>query len=210
MCYRCAAENSHIAPHCHSGKVYCHTCGSDSHSTKAHAYQEKRKRVDSDSSKKENKKKKKKERMDAACRAAAGGGVAPAATPPVAPAGSAQPGEKNTPAVALPAGSTQKTCALIDDVDSDRDPPLIMESESDEEFVCRIRGSGGEAGARESVKVYSETDSSDEDEGRVTHQFQKTASRTDRCSLKRKLRAARTKAQVSQLFEKVNRIGNRD
>ena len=76
--------------------------------------------------------------------------------------------------------------------------------------MCRIKGNGGEVGDRESVKVFSETDSSDDDEEKVTRQFQKTASRTDRCSLKRKLRAARTKAQVSQLFEKVNRIGNRD
>ena len=70
-------------------------------------------------------------------------------------------------------------------------------------------GGEDEVGSRESVKVYSETDSSDEEEG-VTHQFQKISSRTDRSSLKRKLRSARTKEQVSQLFEKVNRIGSHD
>ena len=95
-------------------------------------------------------------------------------------------------------------------MESDGDPAIVMESESDEDFVCRIKGNGGEVGDRESVKVFSETDSSDDDEEKVTRQFEKTASRTDRCSLKRKLRAARTKAQVSQIFEKVNRIGNCD
>merc|ERR1712105_157733 len=36
VCYRCAAEDSHIAPDCRSGKVHCTICNEESHSTKAH------------------------------------------------------------------------------------------------------------------------------------------------------------------------------
>ena len=93
-------------------------------------------------------------------------------------------------------------------MESDCNPAIVMESESDEDFVCRIKGGIGEAGHWEDVKCVSESDTSDDDDEKVTRQFEKTSPRDDRCSLRRKLRASRTDSQVSQLCEKVNRIVN--
>ena len=207
VCYRCAAEDSHIAPDCRSGKVHCTVCNEDSHSTKAHPYQERRKKVAGDAANGKNKRRKKNQ---AARRAVTGGnGTTPAL--PVAP--TLPSGQQSTPVVPQPAGTTHRTCAVVDNIHPEDYNPIIVESESDSEFVCRIRGGENEIRSCESEKVYSETDDSSDEEG-GTHQFVRISPKADRCSLKKNLRSTRKKEKVSQIsnqiFEKVNRIGSRD